>query len=144
MVNGGLVGRGRGFHVMPLRLISAYLWHMEQPWHLYLMAVLYFVAGIFHFLRPGMYVRIMPKYLPAPKTLVYFSGVAEMVLGIGLCIPYLKQLSLFGLILMLTLFLPVHWHMLANRRKDRGIPRWALILRIPLQFGLMYWAFYYL
>ncbi len=115
-----------------------------QPWHLYLMALLYISAGIFHFLKPGIYLRIMPPYLPAHKILVYLSGAAEIVLGVGICLPSLQRISLFGLILMLLVFLPVHWHMLAKSRKGRGIPRWALILRIPLQFVLMYWAFSYL
>lgn len=60
---------------------------MTNPWHLYTMAIMYVVAGMFHFLKPKMYMRIMPKYLPNHKALVYLSGLAEVMLGIAICIP---------------------------------------------------------
>ncbi len=88
--------------------------------------------------------RIMPKYLPYHKELVYASGLAEIALGIGLCIPQLKNIAITGIILMLLVFLLVHFYMLKGEKEGAGIPRWILIFRIPLQFGLMYWAYWYL
>ncbi|PSG86282.1 DoxX family protein [Aurantibacter aestuarii] len=117
---------------------------MHYPWHLYLMAAMYIFAGIMHFIKPKAYLRIMPKYLPNPKSLVFFSGVAEILLGFALIIPVLKTLAIYGVILMLTIFLLVHFYMLSGKKAAAGIPKWILILRIPLQFGLMYWAYWYL
>jgi uncharacterized membrane protein len=117
---------------------------MIYPWHLYAMAIMYMIAGIFHFIKPKMYMRIMPNYLPNHKFLVYLSGIAEIVLGISLCFPGLKNLSIYGIITMLIVFLIVHFHMLSSKKASSGIPKWILILRIPLQFFLMYWAFWYL
>ena len=117
---------------------------MSYPWHLYAMAVMYMVAGIFHFLRPKMYMRIMPRYLPNHKTLVYLSGIAEIVLGIAICVPKLKNYAIFGIIVMLTGLLMVHFYMLSGKQASVGIPKWILLLRIPLQFFLMYWAYWYL
>ncbi|MEO2051112.1 MAG: MauE/DoxX family redox-associated membrane protein [Allomuricauda sp.] len=113
------------------------------PWHLYLMAGIYVVAGFMHFIKPRMYERIMPNYLPFPKTLVYLSGLVEIVLGIVLCFEATRTLALFGIILMLAAFLPVHFYMLTSKKAAMGLPKWVLILRIPLQFGLMYWAYSY-
>lgn len=117
---------------------------MNNPWHLYLMAAMYFIAGVLHFVKPKMYMRIMPKYLPKHKQLVYLSGNAEMALALGLCISSLRDLAIYGIIAMLTVFLLVHFYMLSSEKAGAGIPKWILIFRIPLQFGLMYWAWWYL
>jgi len=117
---------------------------MSIPWHLYLMGLMYILSGFFHFLKPKVYLRILPRYLPVPNALVYLSGVVEIVLGIGLYFYATKNWAIYGIILMLTIFLLVHFYMLSSRKAGAGIPVWALVLRIPLQFILMWWAYYYL
>jgi uncharacterized membrane protein len=117
---------------------------MTEPIGLYIMAVMYIVAGLMHFVKPKIYLRVMPKYLPKHKTLVSWSGIAEILLGVGLCFPVLKVIAIYGIIAMLVVFLMVHFYMLSGEKASTGIPKWILILRIPLQFGLMYWAWMYL
>lgn len=117
---------------------------MQYPWHLYLMAGMYIFAGTMHFVFPKAYMRIMPRYLPKHRLLVYISGVAEIVLGAALCFQATKNASIYGIIAMLTVFLLVHFYMLSDEKAAAGIPKWILILRIPLQFGLIYWAYWYL
>jgi uncharacterized membrane protein len=108
------------------------------------MAIIYIVAGIFHFIKPKVYLRIMPRFLPAHCELVFLSGVAEVILGIGLLFPQTKNYSLYGIILMLIIFLLVHFYMLSSKKAGAGFPIWALALRIPLQFLLIWWAWHYL
>ena len=86
----------------------------------------------------------MPRYLPQPKLLVGLSGLAEILLGTGLCFSDTKEYSIYGIILMLAIFLLVHFYMLSSEKASAGLPKWVLILRIPLQFVLMYWAYSYL
>ena len=117
---------------------------MIYPWHLYLMAAIYIFAGVMHFIRPKTYLRIMPRYLPNHKLLVSLSGIAEIMLGVGLCFPETKNIAISGIIAMLIIFLLVHFYMLSSKKAGAGIPQWILLLRIPLQFGLMYWAYSYL
>ncbi|MGB3774909.1 MAG: hypothetical protein WA951_06595 [Leeuwenhoekiella sp.] len=117
---------------------------MRYPWHLYLMGAMYVVAGCFHFIKPAMYLRIMPRYLPAPQMLVYLSGLAEILLGVGVCFAMTKNYALYGIMLMLLLFFMVHIHMLSSEKAAAGLPQWLLIVRIFMQFGLIYWAYYYL
>lgn len=117
---------------------------MTYPFHLYIMAVLYIFAGSMHFIKPQVYLRIMPRYLPNHKLLVTLSGFAEILLGLGLCFSAIKNISIYGIIAMLAVFLLVHFYMLSGEKAAAGIPKWILILRLPLQFGLMYWAYYYL
>lgn len=117
---------------------------MNDPWHLYLMAAMYIVAGIFHFMKPRMYMRIMPKYLPNHKMLVLLSGGIEIILGGMLLFSSTRIIGIYGIMMMLTVFLLVHFYMLSGEKAAAGIPKWVLILRIPLQFFLIYWAYYYL
>lgn len=96
-----------------------------------------------HFVFPKSYLRIMPRYLPYHKVLVLLSGLAEILLGIGLCFPNTKNISILGIILMLAVFLLVHINMLKGEKEAAGLPKWILVLRIPLQFLLMYWVYSY-
>jgi uncharacterized membrane protein len=113
------------------------------PWHQYLMAVLFILAGVNHFRKPKMYERIMPPYIPAHKNMVVLSGLTEMILGMMLLIPENQPIAAWGIILMLLIFFTVHIHMLQDERAAMKLPKWVLILRIPLQFGLIWWAYQY-
>ena len=117
---------------------------MLYPWHLYLMAFMYVFAGVMHFIKPKAYLRIMPKYLPNHKALVFWSGIIEVVLGFGICFSITKNIAVWGIIVTLAVFLLVHFYMLSSKKASAGVPKWILVLRIPLQFGLMYWAYWYL
>ncbi|UJH68020.1 hypothetical protein [Allomuricauda sp. SCSIO 65647] len=117
---------------------------MNYPWHLYLMASMYIFAGTMHFVFPKAYMRIMPPYIPHHRLMVYSSGLAEVILGIGLCFALTKNISIYGIMLMLTIFFIIHFYMLTGKKAAAGIPKWILLLRVPLQFGLIYWAYWYL
>lgn len=108
------------------------------------MAFIYIIAGVLHFIKPQVYMRIMPRYLPAHLELVYLSGAIEILLGIGLLFEETRNYAIYGIILMLIIFLLVHFYMLSSKKAGAGFPVWALVLRIPLQFLLIYWAWYYL
>jgi len=117
---------------------------MNNPWHLYLMAAIYVLAGLNHFRSPKIYLRIMPRYLPKHKLLVALSGMFEIALGVGLLFDATRDISVYGIILMLAVFLLVHFYMLSSKKASAGFPKWALLIRLPLQFVLMYWAWIYL
>lgn len=113
------------------------------PWHQYLIGALFVLAGANHFRKPKLYERIMPPYIPALPSMVMLSGIAEMILGFMILTPESQSLAAWGIIAMLVLFIPVHIYMLQNEKAAMKIPKWILILRIPLQFVLMYWAYQY-
>ena len=108
------------------------------------MAIIYVFAGIMHFIKPKIYLRIMPRYIPYHNFLVPLSGVFEIVLGIALCFQETKNIAIYGIIAMLFVFLLVHFNMLKGETEAAGLPKWLLLLRIPLQFILMYWAYQYI
>jgi len=63
-------------------------------------------VGVAHFINPKAFNEIVPNYLGAPYFWTYASGVLEIILGIGLTIPALRNLSarcLVALVLMMSL-----------------------------------------
>jgi len=117
---------------------------MSLPWHLYLMALLYIIAGVNHFRNPKIYLKIIPPFLPNPKLLNLLSGFAEIILGIGLCVPFLTKVSAWGIIFLLIAIFPANIYMLQNEKAALGLPKWLRLLRLPLQGILIYWAFIYI
>ena len=116
---------------------------MNLPWHLYVMAFVYILAGINHFKTPRVYLKIIPPYFPNPKLLNGISGFAEILLGTSLCIPMFSSYASWGIIALLIVVFPTHLYMLQNEKAGMGLPKWLLLLRMPLQFVLIYWAFQY-
>jgi uncharacterized membrane protein len=99
-------------------------------------------AGILHFVRPRVYEAIMPDYLPAHRALVYASGVAELAGGLGVLHPRTRRYGSWWSIATLVGVFPANLHMALHPERYRTIPggRPALLLRLPLQAGLIAWA----
>lgn len=116
---------------------------MNLPWHLYLMAVLYIIAGLNHFRNPGMYIRIIPPFFSNPKLINILSGVAEVVLGILLMVSYTTNFAAWGIIALLIAVFPANLFMYQNKKASFGLPNWILFVRLPLQFVLIFWAYQY-
>jgi len=108
----------------------------------YLMGLMYIAGGIYHFVQPRFYIKMIRNFLPYPAFIVYLSGVIEILLGIGICIPATRSLAAYGVILLLIAIFPANinmaWH--ADQWKYSPIILW---LRLPLQFLLIWWAYQY-
>lgn len=115
-----------------------------MPWHFYVMSIMYILAGIMHFIKPRVYGAIMPSYIPNKKGMVFWSGVAEVAGGVGLLFEETRAIAIWGIIAMLIVFFTVHIDMLSNEKLKGKFPMWVLWMRLPLQFGLIYWAYQYL
>lgn len=109
---------------------------------LYAIAALFTGTGLAHFLWPGVFVRIVPPYFPRPLSLVYLSGVAEVMGGVGVLVPVLRPYAGWGLILLLCAVFPVHVYMVRHPEAFPRLPLWALVARVPLQFVLMAWVYW--
>ena len=108
----------------------------------YIMSALLMLAGINHFMKPKVYLRMMPPFLPNHVLLNYLSGAAEFILGLGLLIPVLKNWSAWGIILLFIAIFPANIYMLTSGKFNK-IPKWVLWLRLPLQILLIRWAYQY-
>ena len=116
---------------------------MILPWHLYLMACLYILAGINHFRKPGMYLKIIPPTFKNPKLINILSGAAEIILGIFLILPFTSYFAAWGIIMLLIAVFPANLYMFQNKKAGFGLPKWILFVRLPLQLILIYWAYQY-
>lgn len=117
---------------------------LDPQLHRYLIGSLFVIAGVLHFLKPDLFMRIMPDYLPWHKPLVLISGFFEIAGGIGLMIPALQSYASWGLILLLLSVLPANIEMFRKYHKRQGFTFfvWALLLRLPLQFVLIWWVYW--
>jgi uncharacterized membrane protein len=109
----------------------------------WVLGVFFVVAGAAHFVRPDIYMRIMPPYLPWHRGLIYLSGLCELALGVLLLIPRFSVLAAWGLIALLIAVFPANVHMAMNPRSYSAISPLLLWLRLPLQGVLIAWAYAY-
>jgi uncharacterized membrane protein len=106
------------------------------------LAVMFFVvAGMFHFLKPELYLQIVPPGFPAPKVLVGVSGVAEIAGGVGLLIPRLRRAAGWGLIALLLAIFPANIYMVQHPESFNFAP-WILWARLPLQGVFILWIWF--
>lgn len=105
-------------------------------------ALFFGVAGLAHFIRPRLYVDIMPPWIPRPLAWVYFTGVCEIVGGAGLLHPGTRTAAAWGLIALLVCVFPANIHMFRASLPHGWTPKTAaLAARLPLQFLLIYWVY---
>jgi len=132
-----------------MRELASTLGRLKRPL-LYVMAPVYVVAGILHFVVPGLYAQIVPPWLPWPVGLVYLSGLAEILVGLGLLVPRTRVLAAWGLVALLIAVFPANVYMATSGVVIQGAPgpiadpspvgRWA---RLPLQAVLVAMAWWY-
>ncbi len=109
---------------------------------LIIMAILYIAAGLYHFINPKFYRKIVPPQIPYPSLAVAISGAAEILFGAGLLFENTRMYSAWGIILLLIAVFPSNIYMAVNNKFSR-IPLWIRIIRLPLQLVLIYWAWIY-
>jgi uncharacterized membrane protein len=109
----------------------------------YVLAIFFILAGLYHFINPVFYLRIMPPYLPWHLFLVYLSGLFQIALGIMLLIPKFTRLAAWGLIALLIAVFPANVQMVLNPQLYPNLSPLALWLRLPLQGVFIAWAYWY-
>ncbi len=114
------------------------------------MGVFYAVAGVSHFLVPDTFERVVPPRFPRPRALVYLSGVAEIVLGVGVLFERTRRVSAWGIVALLVAVFPANVYaatddVAAELAPERfaGVARIATWVRLPMQAVLIAWAWRY-
>lgn len=108
---------------------------------LFLMSVLYIIAGINHFISQNFYKKIMPPFIPWHLPLIYISGAIEILLGILIVPIATRRLAAWGIIFLLSAVFPANIYMMTTYWKQHNPQLWITILRLPLQFILIWWAY---
>lgn len=114
-----------------------------RPWRSPVpLGLVFILAGALHFLMPASYLRIMPPFLPHGLALVYLSGVAEVLGGLGVLKRRWRRAAGLGLIVLLVAVFPANVQMLLLAEAAKA-PMWKealLSLRLPLQGALIAWV----
>ncbi len=113
------------------------------------MGILLLLTGTAHFIFPKALDAIVPHFLPgSARTWTYLSGVAELIIAVGLFAPLsmkvggtsIRLLAAYAALLLFLAVYPANIKM-ANDWRTRALPSQLLAYaRLPLQFGLFYWA----
>ena len=115
---------------------------MDDFWK-HLMGGIYILVGILHFIKPKIYLKIMPPFLPYHLPLVYISGVCESLFGALLLFLSTQEIGAWGIIITLIGVFPANIYMLTSYKGKRTWYRVVLWLRLPIQLFLIYWAWLY-
>jgi len=109
-----------------------------------LLAVLMILAGLSHFFADGVYLKIYPPMLPYSATMVYFTGVAEVLGGISLLIRRVSQAAAWGFVILFIAVYPANINMAVNHIHLDNIPdgNWFQAIRLSFQFVLIAWAYW--
>lgn len=87
-----------------------FTWNNLLRFSLYFQSIFYFIAGINHFLNPKFYLPLIPEYIPWHDFINIFSGIAEILLAIGILFKSIRKISSLLIMLMLIAFIPSHWY----------------------------------
>lgn len=108
---------------------------------LYVMIVFYLLAGINHFVFPEFYYKSIPRWIGWQREVTLVSGLFEILLALLLISPKTRRFGVVGIILMLILIFPANIQMALNYYDEKHPYLWLMLLRLPLQFLLIWWAY---
>lgn len=122
-------------------------WHFISNGNVAMCVMLCF-ASMGHFRFTNGMTLMMPEFIPFKKKVVYFTGMAEIALGVGLLFPSLRYI--FGIIVVIffILILPAninaaikHVNLEAASYEGKGTS--YLWFRIPMQVFFIIWVIYF-
>ena len=110
---------------------------------LYVFSLLFIVAGILHFVLDDGVVAMLPVYVPLRYTLIYLTGIAEILLAIGLLVPATRKLTAIVTVVYLIAIFPANIY---SAVYDISIPGFEetdqalLYARLLAQPALIWWV----
>jgi uncharacterized membrane protein len=108
-----------------------------------LLGVIYLIVGIAHVRTPGDFLKITPAWVPFPKQVVFFTGVAEIAGSLALVfIPRLRHAAGIGLALYAVCVYPANINHALNDIAIGGtdLSWWYHGPRLLFQPVFVWWA----
>ena len=105
-----------------------------------ILSVFMIYAGIQHFIKPLFYTPFVPAFLPFEMSIIYISGLLEIIFGFFLLIPKYAKFASTGILFLLLFFLPIHIWDVFSDTPAMGSHKAALI-RLPVQLLFLGWAY---
>lgn len=109
----------------------------------WLLALFYAIAGWFHLAAPAPFLEIMPAWVPVPPSVVFWTGIAELLGAAALVQPWsapLRRAGAAGLALYAVCAFPANINHFAidMALADGG---WGLAYHVPRMFAqpLLVW-----
>lgn len=110
------------------------------------MSIMLLFTAIGHFAFTKGMSMMIPKIIPFKESIIYLTGIFEILLALGLIIPKFQTVSGWALIVFLLLMLPANIYASLNHVNYQkgtfdGNGLIYLWFRIPLQFLFIIWAY---
>jgi uncharacterized membrane protein len=103
-----------------------------------LLTAVFAASGIVHLVRPRTFEPIMSRFVPAPRAVIYASGVAELLCAAGLLHPRTRRLAGWGSLAVLLGVYPATVKMAGDALRTRNTKlKAAAVGRLPLQLPLL-------
>jgi uncharacterized membrane protein len=108
------------------------------------LSLFFLFTSIGHFIKTEEMAEMLPASMPYRTSLIYVTGILELLGAIGVWIPRLTKLTGFLLILMLIGILPANIYSAINRVEfgGHGAGPAYLLLRVPFQIFVV-WLTYF-
>jgi uncharacterized membrane protein len=95
------------------------------------------IGGIAHFVATNAEIRIVPPYIPWPRLTVLLSGTFELLGALGVLWRPTRRAAGWGLFALTIAVTPANVYMLQRPDLFSHVPYWLLVLRLPIQVGLL-------
>jgi uncharacterized membrane protein len=106
-----------------------------------LLAAFLLIAGVAHFLNPSFFDAIVPPWVPgSPRAATYVSGVAEILVALGILLARTRRLALWSAAMLFVAVYPANLYMAWDWRDRELADRLVAYGRLPLQIPMIWWA----
>jgi uncharacterized membrane protein len=106
-----------------------------------LLAAFLLGAGVMHFVNPEFFDAIVPPWAPGTERFAtYASGVAELLVALGIVVKRTRRLSLWLAAALFVAVYPANLYMAWDWRDRELADRLVAYGRLPLQFPMVWWA----
>jgi uncharacterized membrane protein len=115
-----------------------------RRWMRWIMAIFYFVAGIIHLRTPEAFLPIVPDWVPAPREVILFTGMCEVVGALALVTRSLRWWAGVMLALYAACVFPANIKHAVDNIQLPQFPTswWYHAPRLALQPVIIWWALY--
>jgi uncharacterized membrane protein len=94
-----------------------------------------------HFVNPSFFDAIVPPWVPgSERAATYASGVAEVLVGVGIVFARTRRLALWSAAALFVAVYPANLYMAWDWRDRELSERLVAYGRLPLQIPLVWWA----